>query len=109
MSAGLVILLLVPAGEPNGAPATGASLVAGVVAAAGRSLGSSARVLVNEETKSSDEGAIALADWLHANAVVTLRWLDGDRVALHAHWAGRAGWTDRFFKFEGADAPDERG
>ncbi len=109
MSAGLVILLLVPAGEPNGPVAARASLVAGVVAAAGRSLGPSARVLVNEESKSSDDAAIALADRLHANAVVTLQWLEHDRVALHAHWSGRSGWTDRFFNFDAADAPDERG
>jgi len=103
MSAGVVILLLVPPGEAQ------APLIAGVAAATSRSLGAEARVVVDARTPTSDGEAVALADRLHANAVVTLQWLEGGRVSLHAHWSGQPGWTDRFFAFKDADALDERG
>ncbi|WP_394850377.1 hypothetical protein LZC95_23330 [Pendulispora brunnea] len=103
MSAGVVILLLVPPGEAQ------APLIAGLAAATSRSLGAEARVVVDARTPASDDEAVGLADRLHANAVVTLRWLEGGRVSLHAHWSGQAGWTDRFFSFQEADALDERG
>ncbi|WP_394839668.1 hypothetical protein LVJ94_22540 [Pendulispora rubella] len=103
MSAGVVILLLVPPGEAQ------APLIGGLAAATSRALGAEARVVVDARTPASDDDAVALADRLHANAVVTLRWLEGGRVSLHAHWSGQAGWTDRFFSFNDADALDERG
>ncbi|WP_394828770.1 hypothetical protein [Pendulispora albinea] len=103
MSAGLIILLLVPPGEMQ------APLVSGIVSAAGRSLGADARVLVDPVAPVPDEDAVALGDRLHASGVVTLRWLDGGRVALHAHWAGQAGWTDRYFAFNEGDLAEERG
>jgi len=103
MSVGLVILLLVPPGEIQ------APLVSGIVSAASRSLGANSRVLVNAVAPTSDDDAVALSERLHANAVVTLRWLEGGRISLHAHRSGQAGWTDRFFVFSEADALDERG
>ena len=103
MSVGVVILLLVPPGEAQ------APLVTGIVSAASRSLGTSSRVLVDSRAATSDDDAVALSDRLHASAVVTLRWLEGGRVSLHAHWSGQAGWTDRFFAFKDTDAMDERG
>jgi len=103
MSVGLVILLLVPPGDSQ------SPLVAGVVGAATRSLGADATVLVDVETSASEETALALGERLHVNAVVTLQWLDANRVALHVHWSGQTEWAHRFFAFNATDAPDERG